>query len=95
MEQKVPLAHMEYNFMPNEHFKESPFCLMFGGNPILPLNAILSPKLRYVGPDENILSLEALQSIYERVAQNFKIARKKRDTKLPFPLTQLLKETQH
>ena len=26
----VPLAYAAYNFMPNEHSKESPFFLMFG-----------------------------------------------------------------
>ena len=52
---------MAYNFMPNEHSKESPFFVMFWRDCILPLNTILSPKLRYLGMDENILSLEALK----------------------------------
>ena len=68
--------------MPNEYSKDSPFFLMFQRDPILPLNTLLSPKLRYLGTDENILSLEALKNIYEIVTQNLKMARKKRDTKL-------------
>ena len=58
----VPMACMAYNFMPNEHSKESQFSLMFGRDPILPLNTLLSPELRYLGTDENILSLEALKT---------------------------------
>ena len=52
---------MAYSFMPNEHSKEGPFFLMFWRDPILPLNTLLSPKLRYLGMNENILSLEALE----------------------------------
>ena len=57
----VPLACTDYNFIPNEHSKESPFFLMFGGDPILPLNTILGPKIRYLGNDINVLSLEAIK----------------------------------
>ena len=32
----VPLACAAYNFIPNEHSKESPFFLMFGRDPVLP-----------------------------------------------------------
>ena len=41
----VPLACAAYNFIPNEHSKESPFFLMFGRDPVLPLNTLLEPKL--------------------------------------------------
>ena len=34
----VPLACAAYNFIPNEHSKESTFFVMFGRDPILPLN---------------------------------------------------------
>ena len=36
----VPLACAAYNFIPNEHSKESPFFLMFGRDPVLPLNTL-------------------------------------------------------
>ena len=42
----VPLACAAYNFIPNEHSKESPFFLMFGRDPVLPLNTLLSPEVR-------------------------------------------------
>ena len=44
----VPLACAAYNFMPNEHSKESPFFLMFGRDPVLPLNTLPGPKMRYL-----------------------------------------------
>ena len=33
------------NFFPNEHSRESPFFLMFGRDPLLPLTKLLRPKL--------------------------------------------------
>ena len=70
----VPLACVAYNFFPNEHSKESPFFLMFGRDPNVPLTNLLQPKIRYLGTDENILSLESLKNIYELVATNLKYA---------------------
>ena len=42
----VPLACAVYNFIPNEHSNESPFFLMFGRDPVLPLNTLLDPRMR-------------------------------------------------
>ena len=60
----VPLACAAYNFHPNEYSRESPFFLMYGQDPLLPLNKLLQPKIRYLGNDKNILSLEDLKNIY-------------------------------
>ena len=73
----VPLACAAYNFMPNEHSKESPFFLMFGREALLPLNTLFKPSVRYLGNDENFLSLEALKNIYQLVAENLKKARQR------------------
>ena len=70
----VPLACAAYNFIPNEHSKESPFFLMFGRDPILPPNTLLEPKIRYMGNDINIISLEAMKNIFEITATNLKLA---------------------
>ena len=70
----VPLACAAYNFIPNEHSKESPFFLMFGRDPILPLNTSLGPKMRYLGNDINVLSLEAMKNMFEIAAINLKMA---------------------
>ena len=75
----VPLACAAYNFIPNEHSKESPFFLMFGRDPVLPLNNLLKPKIRYLGNDLNVLSLEAIKNIFEIAATNLKLARERGD----------------
>ena len=78
----VPLACVAYNFLPNEHSRESSFFLMYGRDPLLPLNKLLQPKVRYLGNDENILSLEALKNIYQLVVTNLKPACEKRQPNL-------------
>ena len=70
----VPLACAAYNFIPNEHSKKFPFFLMFGRDPVLPLNTLLEPKIRYMGNDINVLSLEAMKNLYEISATNLKLA---------------------
>ena len=70
----VHLACAAYNFIPNEHSKESPFFLMFERDPILPLNTLLGLKIRYLGNDINVLSLEAKKNMFEIAATNLKIA---------------------
>ena len=73
----IPLACATYNFIPNEHSKESHFFLMFGKDLVLPLNTLLGPKMRYLGKDLNILSLEAMENMFEIAATNLKMAREK------------------
>ena len=77
----VPLACAAYNFLPNEHSRESPFFLMFGRDLLLPLTKLLKPKIRHLGNDENILSLEALKNMYQFVVTNLKYAIEKRQPK--------------
>ena len=78
----VPLACAAYNFLPNEHSRESSFFLMYGRDPLLPLTKLLQSKIRYLGNDKNILSLEALKNIYQLVVTNLKLACKKRQPSL-------------
>ena len=80
----VHLATAAYNFFPNEHSRESLFFLMFGRDPRIPLNTLLEPKIRYMGTDENILYLEALQRIYYMVAENLKLARERQTKQKPY-----------
>ena len=75
----VPPACSAYNFLPNEHSKESPLFLMFGRDPVLPLNILLEPKIRYMGNDINILSLEAMKNMFEVAAANLKLVQERGD----------------
>ena len=70
-----PIATAAYNFLPNEHARESPFFLMFGRDPRIPLTEALKPRLRYLGNDDVILSLEALKNMYLIVTENLRRAR--------------------
>ena len=71
----VPLACTVYNFVPSEHSHESPFFLMFGRDPALPLNSLLAPNYRYMGNNANLLSLDALKNMYQIVVENLHKAR--------------------
>ena len=70
-------ATAAYNFFPNEHSRESPFFLMFGRDPIMPLTELLTPRTRYMGTDDNILSLECMKRIYMVITENLRIARQR------------------
>ena len=70
-----PIATAAYNFLPNEHAQESPFFLMFGRDPRIPLTEALRPRLRYLGNDDVILSLEALKNMYLVVMENLRRVR--------------------
>ena len=59
---------------------------MLGRDHVLPLHTLLGPKIRYLGTDLNVLSLEALKSMFEIAATNLRIAREKGDPeKNPLP----------
>ena len=71
------LATAAYNFLPNEHSKESPFFIMFGRDPRLPLSELLQHKLRYLGTEDTVLSLQALRNMYLVIAENLRKARER------------------
>ena len=78
-----PIATAAYNFLPNEHAQESPFFLMFERDPRIPLTEALRPRLRYLGNDDVILSLEAFKNMYLIVTENLRCARETRWQKGP------------
>ena len=79
----IPLACAAYNFLPNEHSKESPFFLMFGRDAVLPLNSPLSPQMCYLGNDLNVLSPEALKNMFHIATENLHRAHMRHDSTLP------------
>ena len=88
----APLACAAYNFIPNEHSCESPFFLMFGRDPVLPLNSILAPSYRYLDNDANMLSLESLKNMYQIAAENLHEAQLKKLSHSAAQLARTLQE---
>ena len=74
------LATAAYNFLPKEHSRESPSFIMFGRDPRLPLVELFQHRLRYLGTDETVLSLQALRNMYLIIAENLHKARQKDST---------------
>ena len=56
---------------------------MFGRDPRLPLTELFQHKLRYLGTDETILSLQALRNMYLIIAENLRKARERSGTACP------------
>ena len=51
---------------------------MFGHDPVLPLNTLLTPTIWYMGDRECIVSLEMLKNVFEIVMTNLQLARSQR-----------------
>jgi hypothetical protein len=64
-----------YNFFPHQHSRESPFFLMYGRDPITPLDAVLGPRRRFLGDDIGQLDLDQLTRCWALAAYNLKMAR--------------------
>ena len=73
------LATAAYNFIPNVTAMESPFFLMFGRDPYMPLNQLMEQAKRYLGTDEGIPDLEALQNLLQMTTAQIKYAAKRRN----------------
>ena len=62
------LATAAYNFVPNVTSMEAPFFFMFGRDPCMPLNQCIAQARRYLGTEEVIPHLEALQNLPQMAA---------------------------
>ena len=74
----MDIATAAYNFVPNVTLKESPFFLMFGRDPYMPQNKLLSQAMRYLSTDEGIPNLEALQNLLKMTTAQIEYATTKR-----------------
>ena len=70
----VPLATASYNWLPNQHSKESPFFVMFGRDAVTNLSQLTKPKLRYMGTEDLILDLELMSNIFQTQIHNLRMA---------------------
>ena len=67
---KLPAILSAYRSAKNETTKYSPFYILYGRDPILPMDTLLSPKYRYQGEDYVPTMLENLHSAYHQVRHN-------------------------
>ena len=70
----VPLATALYNWLPNQHSKESPFFVMFGRDAVTNLSQLTKPKLRYMGTEDLILDLELMSNFFQTKIHNLRMA---------------------
>ena len=73
----VPLATASYNWLPNQHSKESPFFVMFGRDAVTNLSQLTKPKLRYMGTEDLILDLKLMSNIFQTQIHNLRMARER------------------
>ena len=85
----VHLATAAYNFFPNEHSRESPFFLMFGRDPRIPLNTLLQPKIRYMGTDEKHIVFRSTPKNLLYGSRKFKTSQRKADKTKFIPPNQI------
>ena len=71
----MPLATASYNWLPNQHLRESPFFIMFGRDAVTNLLQLTKPKLRYMGTEDLILDLELMSSIFQMQIHNLRMVR--------------------
>ena len=71
----TPLDTASYNWLPNQHSRESPLFVMFGRDTLTNVQHLIKPKLRYMCTSDLILDLELMSNIYQVQIHNLKLAR--------------------
>ena len=69
----VPIATASYNWLPNQHSKESPFFILFGRDALTNLSHLTKPNLRYMGTEDLILDLQLMSSIFQTQIHNLRM----------------------
>ena len=73
----VPIAIASYNWLPNQHSKESSFFVMFGRDALTNLLHLTKPNLRYMGTEDLKMDLELMSSIFQTQIHNLRMARER------------------
>ena len=64
-----------YRMSKNESTKHTPYFIMYGRDPVLPVDTLLQPRSKYFGEDYVPLAFERLHDAYSEVVQNMQQAR--------------------
>lgn len=88
-DQHLPGVLSSYRVSVHDSTKFSPFFLMYGRDPVLPMDTLLEPKMRYMGEEYVPTMLQRLNEAYAEARDNTAQVRQKnrrlrnKDTKLP------------
>ena len=74
---KIPSILSAYRTAKNETTKFSPFYIMYGRDPVLPMDTLLAPKYRYQGEEYVPTMLENLHGAYHQVRHNLERSHEK------------------
>ena len=74
-EDMIPGALFAMRTCVNESTKYTPYMLVYGRDPVLPLDTLLAPRRRYLGDDYVPTSLQRLHTSFIHVADNTRHAR--------------------
>lgn len=70
-------VEMAYRTSVNETTRHTPFFLVYGRDPILPMDTLLNPKFKYHGEDYVPITLQRLHVAFEAVKKNMSEARER------------------
>ena len=73
----VPGMLMAYRTSVNDSTKHTPFFLLHGRDPILPMDTLLQPKLKYMGDEYVPTMLQRLHKAFDDTRSNMKQARER------------------
>ena len=71
----IPSALMALRTSPNASSKSSPHFLLYGRDPILPLDTLLQPQLKYMGEEYHKVTMQRQHEAFKAVQRNVRKAR--------------------
>ena len=77
---KLPSILSAYRTAKNDTTKHSPFFIVHGRDPVLPMDTLLSPKFKYQGEEYVPTMLENLSQAYHEVRHNLALGHEKNKT---------------
>lgn len=68
----IPSMLMAYRTITNETTEKSPFLVLYGRDPILPIDTLIQPKLKYFGDDFVPICLQRMHHVYLDAKENIR-----------------------
>ena len=77
---KIPSILSAYRTAKNETTKFSPFFVLYGRDPVLPVDTLLAPKYRYHGDEYVPCMLETMHNVHHQIQHNLENSHEKNKT---------------